>query len=121
MAANSSQTPETTKTAPTQDEPRAAAQGQARIRWDDSNMRSAYANVCNVQSTQEEVVLMFGLNQAWNAAQRELTVQLSDRVILSPFAAKRLALLLNNVMDQYESRFGKVNVEARRTGESAAQ
>ncbi len=121
MAANTSPNPETPKTAPTKDEVRAGAAGQARIRWEDSNMRSAYANVCNVQSTQEEVVLMFGLNQAWNAAQRELTVQLSDRVILSPFAAKRLAMLLSNVIDQYESRFGKINVEARRTGESAAQ
>ena len=28
-----------------------------KIKWDDSNMKSAYANVCNVSSTREEVVL----------------------------------------------------------------
>ena len=114
MAANSPQ--ETPKSAQP-DQTRRETPQQARIRWEDANMRSAYANVCNVQSTQEEVVLMFGLNQAWNAAQRELTVQLSDRIILSPFAGKRLAMLLNNVMDQYESRFGKINIETRRGGE----
>jgi len=27
------------------------------IKWDDSQMKSGYANVCNVTSTREEVVL----------------------------------------------------------------
>lgn len=88
------------------------------IRWDDANMRSAYANVCNVASTREEVVLLFGVNQAWHAGQKELTVQLTDRIILSPFAAKRLAVLLSNVMGQYESRFGALNVEPQSPGQS---
>ncbi len=84
----------------------AAAQQQIRVRWDDRNMKSSYANVCNVASTREEVVLLFGVNQAWNTAQREIPVQLSDRIILSPHAAKRLSILLNNVLREYESRFG---------------
>jgi len=37
-----------------------------KIKWDDSNMKSSYANVCNVTSTREEVVILFGMNQAWN-------------------------------------------------------
>lgn len=97
---------ETSKT--TQDE--AGAATQPKIKWDDSKMRSSYANVCNVSSTQEEVVLMFGINQAWDAEKKEVTVQLSDRVILSPYAAKRLMSVLSNVMRQYESRFGEVRV-----------
>jgi hypothetical protein len=83
-----------------------------RIKWDDSNMRSAYANVCHVSSTREEVVLLFGLNQAWNRGQKEVTIQLTERVIVSPYAAKRLGLLLNNVVNEYEARFGALNVEA---------
>jgi hypothetical protein len=83
-----------------------AAQGGTRVRWDDTNMKSSYANVCNVASTREEVVLLFGINQTWNAAQREVAVQLTDRIILSPFAAKRLSILLENVLKEYESRFG---------------
>jgi hypothetical protein len=84
----------------------AAAQQQIRVRWDDTHMKSSYANVCNVASTREEVVLLFGVNQAWNTAQREIPVQLSDRIILSPHAAKRLSVLLNNVLREYEARFG---------------
>ena len=83
-----------------------------KIKWDDSNMKSAYANVCNVSSTREEVVMLFGVNQAWNRGQKEVTIQLTDRIIISPFAAKRLSLLLGAVVKEYEGRFGTLNVEA---------
>lgn len=87
--------------------------GQVRIRWDSSNMRSAYANVFNVAGTREEIVLFFGMNQAWDAAAKEVTVQLSDRIVLSPFVAKRLSIVLNNVVRDYESRYGTLDVEVR--------
>ena len=86
-----------------------ATQAVPRIRWDDSRMQSAYANVCNVASTQEEVVLMFGINQAWHAGQPEIPIQLSSRLIISPHVAKRLALLLNNVLREHEARFGPLS------------
>ncbi len=83
-----------------------------RIKWDDSKMSSAYANVCNVSSTREEVVLLFGVNQAWNRGQQEVTIQLTDRIIISPYAAKRLSLVLAGVVKEYEARFGQLDVEA---------
>jgi hypothetical protein len=85
-----------------------AQQEATRVRWDDSHMKSSYANVCNVASTREEVVLLFGTNQAWHAGQREIPVQLTDRVIMSPHAAKRLSILLQNVLTEYETRYGKL-------------
>ncbi|HEV8640689.1 MAG TPA: DUF3467 domain-containing protein [Methylomirabilota bacterium] len=88
------------------------------IRWDDTNLKSSYANVCNVSSTREEVVLVFGINQAWERGQAEVQVQLTDRLILSPFAAKRLAALLSNVVREYESRFGVLSLDTRRGGDS---
>ena len=81
------------------------------VRWDDSNMESTYANVCNISSTREEVTLLFGTNQTWHTGQQELAILLSNRMILSPFAAKRMSLLLNNIMSQYEARFGKLETE----------
>ena len=35
-------------------------------------------------------------------------MQLTDRVIMSPYAAKRLLILLENVLRDYQSRFGKL-------------
>jgi hypothetical protein len=81
------------------------------VRWDDANMTSTYANVCNVSSTREELTLLFGTNQTWHTGQQELAILLTNRIILNPFAAKRLSMLLNNIMKEYESRFGKLTTE----------
>ncbi len=97
-----------------------AAGTQVKIKWDDSNMRSVYANVCNVAGTREEFVLLFGMNQAWNPNQKELTVQLSDRIVMNPFAAKRLATVLTSVIRDYEARHGVLDLEARRPDESVS-
>lgn len=108
-------------------DPRAAArrtQSSAEtpnIRWDDAQMKSSYANVCNVTSTREEVVFLFGLNQAWQSGQDEVVIQLLNRIILSPFAAKRLEILLSNVLREYESRFGPLKLDASRDESSSAQ
>lgn len=89
------------------------------IRWDDSDMSTSYANVCNVSSSREEVTLLFGTNQTWHTGQQEFTVKLSDRIIISPFAAKRLLALLQNVVGQYEARFGKLDIGVDLTGAKA--
>ena len=81
------------------------------VRWDGSKMTSTYANICNVSSTREEVTLLFGTNKTWHGGQKELTIELSDRMILNPYAAKRLAILLNNAMLEYEKRFGELKLD----------
>jgi hypothetical protein len=94
---------------------------QLSVRWDDSDMKRSYANVTNVSSTLDELVLIFGINQSWERGRGEVTVQLSNRIILSPFAAKRLAAQLNNVIREYKSRFGELNLEGRRGAEPCDQ
>src|SRR3982751_258424 len=86
------------------------------VHWDDSKMQSTYSNVCNVTGTREEIVLLFGVHQAWQSGAKEVTVQLQERIILSPYAAKRLNLLLSRALAVYESQYGPLNVEA--TGQS---
>jgi len=81
-----------------------------KVKWDESGMKTAYANVCNVASTREEFTLLFGTNQTWSAEQKEVSINLSDRIIMSPYAAKRLAMLINNVVTEYEKRWGSLDV-----------
>jgi hypothetical protein len=63
-----------------------------------------------IRGTREEIVLLFGMNQAWYSGQKEVTIQLADRIVMSPFVAKRLATLLNNVMKDYESKYGTLDI-----------
>jgi len=93
----------------------------AKVRWNTNNLCSSYANVCNVTCNHEEVVLNFGINQNWERAQGEVEVQLTNRVILSPFAAKRLSLVLNELIRGYESRYGELRLDAPAEGSTVRQ
>lgn len=79
--------------------------------WDDSEMQSSYANVVNASSTQEEFMVFFGLNQTWNPARGEVDIKLTHRIVMSPFAAKRLSLILANVLREYEAKFGTIPLD----------
>ena len=89
------------------------------VDWDDSEMRSSHANVVNANCTREEVNLFFGTNETWKVTEeREFHVKLNNRIVLSPFAAKRLWILLGAVLKQYEDRFGKVDIAPGGNGKS---
>jgi len=90
------------------------------VDWDDSNMQSSHANVVNATSSREEVNLFFGTNETWKASEtREVHVKLNNRIVLSPFAAKRLFILLGAVLKQYEKRFGQIDVVPKDTSENS--
>ena len=84
----------------------------ATVQWNDKDMATHFANVVNVQSTREQVDLFFGMNQTWNVTGNgQVSVDLTNRIILTPFAAKRLWTVLGGVLREYESRHGALEVE----------
>lgn len=89
------------------DKPEVAA-GQ-KIKWNFENIKSSYVNFANANSTKEEVVLNFGLNNSWDRSQPEMEIEISHRVMMSPFAAKRLAELLTKLVAEYEARHGNLS------------
>ncbi len=99
--------------ASTKESPAPKQEETIKINWDSTQMKTSYANVCNVSSTREEVTLLFGTNQTLGMGGNELTVQLTERIIMNAYAAKRLSLLLNNIMKEYESRFGELSIDVK--------
>jgi hypothetical protein len=86
------------------------------VNWDDSSMKTSYANVVNAASTREEITLFFGTNLTWNPGEaKEFHVRLNDRIVLNPFAAKRLWILMGAILKEYESRFGGLNLDTAAT------
>jgi hypothetical protein len=100
---------------PAESQPPAPAAEPARpttVAWVDKNMATHFANVVNVQSTREQVDLFFGTNQTWNVTgSSQVAVELTNRIILTPHAAKRLWTVLGGVLREYESRHGSLDVE----------
>ena len=77
-----------------------------KLRWNDSKMATNYANVANAFGTREEIVLLFGVNQTWQSGQDEVVINLSNRIIMNPFAARRLLTVLERAVADYEIRTG---------------
>ena len=83
-----------------------AQPGQPQVRIDTSALKSSYCNVCNGTSTREEVVLTFGVNHDWDLAPQMREIHLHHRIILSPYAAKRLQELITKLVQEHEARYG---------------
>ena len=98
-------------------------QRQVRLRIDERDMRTAYANAFRTNGTAEEVMLDFGLNQMVPPAQKdgqpEIMFRISERVILNYYSAKRLAISLGQLIRRHEQQFGELelDVSKRRTSE----
>ena len=87
-------------------------QRKSMVHWDDSNMSTDFANVVNIQGTREQIEVFFGTNRTWNVGSDDpVRVQLTNRMILTPYAAKRLSNILNDVLREYERRHGVLNTD----------
>jgi hypothetical protein len=81
---------------------------QPKIKWNVEHLKSTYVNFANANSSRDEVVLNFGVNNTWDRAVQEVEINLEHRLIMSPFAAKRLADLLQKLLAEHEERYGEI-------------
>lgn len=88
--------------------PAAPEQQNLKVKWQTQGIKSTYCNFVNATSTREEVVINFGVNQNWDRMAGEVEIELAHRIVLSPFAAKRLTDLLQKLMGEYENRYGEL-------------
>ena len=70
-----------------------------------------YPDVADVTGTREEVALLFGESLTGYAGRENLRARLKERIILSPLTAKRLAILLDTGIRDYETRYGLIKME----------
>ena len=90
-------------------------QRQVRLRINDRDMTTCYANAFRTNGTAEEVLLDFGLNlvnpPAKKDEQPEIIFQVNDRVILNYYSAKRLAITLSQLIRRHEDQFGELELD----------
>ena len=55
---------------------------QPEVVWNDSNMKSLYVNATNVVGGREEIMMLLGLNKAWNVNQGKVNVDIAERVVM---------------------------------------
>ncbi len=91
----------------------ATSAGQQAITVSDENVEAHYANFCRVMSTPEELVLDLGLNPQPYATGPQ-TVNVSQRIILNHYTAKRLLSALSMALQRHEQAFGVLETDVRK-------
>jgi len=80
-----------------------------RVKWNVDHVKSSLGQLRECQfDTQEAVVLNFGMNNNWDRPASEVEFELTHRIVMSPFAARCLAEVMNQLVAQYEDRYGKM-------------
>ncbi|MCI0381373.1 MAG: DUF3467 domain-containing protein [Gemmataceae bacterium] len=77
---------------------------------DTSKISTVYTNFCRVSVTPEELVLDFGLNTQLQPSAGE-PINLSHRVVMNFYTAKRLLGALMGVINQYEGTYGALELD----------
>ena len=98
-------------------------QQQIRLRIDERNMQTCYGNAFRTNGTAEEVILDFGLNLMNPATpeqgQPEIVFQVSERVIMNYYSAKRLAITLSQLIRRHEEQFGELELDVAKRRKNA--
>ena len=78
---------------------------------DTANLKASYANVCRIAQTPNEVIIDFGLNPNFFGQVLDEPLKLDNRIILSHDAAKRLCLHLTATVQNFEARYGTIELD----------
>ena len=80
---------------------------------DASKAQAAYSNFCRVTGTPEELIIDFGLNTQSQGVQSE-PIEISQRIVINFFTAKRLLAALHMSLQRHEAAFGVLETDVQK-------
>jgi hypothetical protein len=98
--------------------PPAAARKPIEVNTDATH--SAYSNFCRVTGTPEELIVDFGLNPQ-PIGPSTTPVNISQRIILNYFTAKRLLGALQVSIQRHEAAFGVLETDVQKRVQPSAR
>ncbi len=89
------------------------AQNQIQVDVDDDGVPVTYGKLVRVGASAEEITLDVA-GPLKQTAQNRATMKVENRIILNPWAAKRLAIALGQTIQQYEKLYGDLEIDERK-------
>ena len=86
---------------------------QPRAEIDDTKSVTCYANFCRVTGTPSELIVDFGLNSQPIGTQAE-AIQVSQRIVVNFFTAKRMLHALHLAVQRHEQAFGVLETDVQK-------
>jgi Protein of unknown function (DUF3467) len=93
--------------------PPAEQQQRQQVVVDISKAHAAYANFCRVTGTPEELIIDFGLNSQLVGVPTE-PIEISERIVVNYFTAKRLLGALQMSLQRHEAAFGVLETDVQK-------
>ena len=88
-------------------------QQMVQVEVDDSHVTASYANFCRVTGSPEELIIDFGLNPQ-PVGMPKNPIQVSQRVIVNYYTAKRLLHALSLSVQRHEAVFGVLETDIQK-------
>ena len=89
------------------------AEAPKPITVDESKSISCYANFCRVTGSPEELIVDFGMN-AQPMGSNDKPVEISQRIVLNFYTAKRLLHALHVSVQRHEQVFGEIETDIQK-------
>lgn len=86
---------------------------QQQVAVDASKAHAAYSNFCRVTGTPEELIVDFGLNSQPMGVPTE-PIEVSQRIVLNYYTAKRLLAALQMSLQRHEAAFGVLETDVQK-------
>ncbi|MEE9212284.1 MAG: DUF3467 domain-containing protein [Phycisphaeraceae bacterium] len=86
---------------------------QVQVEIDDEDVPVRYSSTVRVSGSAEEITLDFAGSVRPTSPQRA-KLKIDQRVVLNPWAAKRLALALGQAIQRYEQTYGPLELDPRK-------
>ena len=97
--------------APAQPQPQ--QQQMMQVEVDDAHVTASYANFCRVTGSPEELIIDFGLNPQ-PVGMPKNPIQVTQRVIVNYYTAKRLLHALSLSVQRHEAVFGVLETDIQK-------
>ena len=90
--------------------PNVITRNRSDIQWDESQTQRHYANRSTVTYNREEIAILFGVEQVRQIDFEEISVELTNRIVMRPLIAKQFSILLNETVRKYEGIWGTIEL-----------
>ena len=105
---------ETPITGPMNNQPAVGAGQQMHVQIREDKMKVIYSNVSRIGGTLEELFVDFAINTQHPDQPNTAVMDVSTRVMMNFYSAKRLALALSQAVQRYEQVCGPIEIDPRR-------
>jgi len=109
---------ETTNENETLAAPTEAQRPQVQLQIDDSKAETTYSTTVRVWGSAEEINLDFAGPIRPTQQQNVARLQIDQRIVMNPYAAKRLAIALSQAVTRYEQTYGTLELDERKRREA---